>query len=184
MNGERRNRPPVFDSSFIVHRSSLLSDPGGIRTHTPRGGRLSTDPGYQLQHEVIRSGPGGIRTLTPVRAPASETGVTTRFHHQAMRTTWVQLQTRELNPASRLMRPGRAPARLQSLVVSGQLSVIRFCRGSVPTSLPTANCQLTTPQSDPWGNRTPTYRLRTCRPRPLDERASSHGHISSGSYGN
>jgi hypothetical protein len=30
-----------------------------------------------------------------------------------MRTTRVQLQTRELNPASRLMRPGRAPARLQ-----------------------------------------------------------------------
>ena len=29
----------------------------------------------------------------------------------------VQLQTRELNPASRLMRPGRAPARLQSFAV-------------------------------------------------------------------
>jgi hypothetical protein len=27
--------------------------------------------------------------------------------------------------------------------------------------------------NDPWGNRTPTYRLRTCRPEPLDERAVS-----------
>ena len=27
--------------------------------------------------------------------------------------------------------------------------------------------------SDPWGNRTPAYRLRTCRPVPLDERAVS-----------
>ena len=25
--------------------------------------------------------------------------------------------------------------------------------------------------SDPWGNRTPAYRLRTCCPMPLDERA-------------
>jgi hypothetical protein len=141
----REPRPPCSSHcSLLTAHCSLLtlhchSDPGGIRTHTPRGGRLSTDPGYRLQHEVIDSGPGGIRTLTPVTAPASETGVTTRFHHQAMCTIVAQLQTRELNPASRLMRPGRAPARLQSLVISHQSSVIRSCRGSVPSSLTTDN---------------------------------------------
>lgn len=90
--------------------SDPVSDLGGNRTHTPRGSRLSTDSGYLLQHEV--SGPGGSRTLTPVTAPVSETGVTTS---STTRPIALQLQTRELNPASRLMRPERAPARLQCI---------------------------------------------------------------------
>ena len=59
------------------------SDLGGNRTHTPRGSRLSTDPVYQLQHEIISaargahihpSSLGGSRTLTP-EGTASETAV-------------------------------------------------------------------------------------------------------------
>ena len=59
------------------------SDLGGNRTHTPDGSRLSTGSGYQSY---------STRSF-PVAA--------------------TELQTWELNPASRLMRPSRAPARLQ-----------------------------------------------------------------------
>lgn len=82
------------------------SDLGGSRTHTPRGSRLSTDSGYQLQHEVfkprltgderrveIKNGlrpfcstpltqtnrwPGREPNPHAISAPVSKTGVTTR----------------------------------------------------------------------------------------------------------
>ena len=38
------------------------SDLGGNRTHTPRGSRLSTDPVYQLQHEIISAAHGGTHS--------------------------------------------------------------------------------------------------------------------------
>lgn len=45
-----------------------------------------------------------------------------------------------------------------------------------PSTLSNHQSQLANlnPPSDPWGNRTPAYRLRTCRPVPLDERAIYH----------
>ena len=59
----------------------------------PTQPRLSTWRLYQLAYSVAVPFPVSPLSLTP--------------------TPSIQLQTWELNPASRLMRPSRAPARLQ-----------------------------------------------------------------------
>jgi hypothetical protein len=76
-----------------------------------------------------------------------------------------QLQTWESNPASRRMRPGRAPARLHS-VPSGDGGIrthtVHVLSVATPAGWSTSPCRAPRP-SDPWGNRTPISSLRGWR---------------------
>ena len=85
-----------------------------------------------------RSDLGGSRTHTPCGARLS-TGPVYQFQHEVS-----QLRTRESNPASRLMRPGRAPARPQC-VASGDGGIrthtVHVLSVATPASWSTSPCR-------------------------------------------
>src|SRR5262249_4671996 len=86
----------------------------------------------------------------------------------------VQLQTWELNPASRLMRPGRAPARLQC-VNSGDGGIrthtFSVLSGATPAGWSTSPCR--TSNQRLVGESNPYPQVDTLGSWPLDERAVS-----------
>src|SRR5262249_5456057 len=86
----------------------------------------------------------------------------------------VQLQTWELNPASRLMRPGRAPARLQC-VNSGDRGIrtqpFSVLSGATPAGWSTSPCR--TSNQRLVGESNPYPQVDTLGSWPLDERAVS-----------
>jgi hypothetical protein len=119
--------------------------------------------------------------LQPAGVPDSDRGGDRTHTHQALNLTplpvgvpgqcaprveHIQLQTRESNPASRLMRPERAPARLQGSSDGGSRThTTRLLR---PRPLPGWATSLSI---DPCGIRTRVAGVRDRRPEPLDERA-------------
>ena len=159
-------------SAFRTPQSALPSDRGGSRTHT---------------HEALNLTP--LPVGVPGRSVLLAPRAATRSRSRSEQNTG-ELQTRESNPASRLMRPeraparlqfqshapdsnraaeimtlGRAPARVQSSSDGGSRThTSRFLR---PRPLPVGlrHCD------DPCGNRTRVPSVRGWRPEPLDERA-------------